>query len=375
MLQSVPRLPTLAVEPDADAEARWQELVLQVGSEIASPLTAALERIHLLTATGKIDRAGLRALRDEVDRARQAGIVSQQLARFASGRVKQSHEVLQLEEVLKNVLQLRARETQARGIELKPLLRSARVILDGSLLYSLLNAMLDWALANAQARIELTIDFKPWPAHARLSCRFAHRPADQPDTSVTAQVQPKLDSLTWRLVEQTAWTMGLAVERHDRDGTTELVLEFPKTAGDEMIGLAVGEGDELPVSTNSKALAGSHVLVVASRRDVRVAVRDALRNMGLLIDFVGSVEEAASFCKEGLPHAIVVESILRGARFAAFRDEILAEVPDFVFVEVLEQGSVVQPSSADGRSMARVGRDAVASALPATLMLELTKSL
>ena len=373
MLQTVPR--PVAADADPDAEARWQELVLQVGSEIASPLTAALERIHLLTATGKIDRAGLRALRDEVDRARQAGIVSQQLARFASGRVKQSHEVLQLEEVLKNVLQLRARETASRGIELKPQLKSARVIVDGSLLYSLLNAMLDWALANAQARIELTIDFRTWPAHARLGCRFAHRPADQPDTSVTASVQPKLDSLTWRLVEQTSWTMGLSVERHDRDGVTELVLEFPKTAGDEMIGLAVGEGDEVPVSTNSKALAGSHVLVVASRRDVRVAVRDALRNMGLLIDFVGSVEEAASFCREGLPHAIVVESILRGARFNGFRDEILAEVPDFVFVEVLEQGSVVQSSSGDGRSMARVGREAVATALPATLMLELTKSL
>ena len=375
MLQSVSRPPAHAVEPDGDAELRWQELVLQVGSEIASPLTAALERIHLLTATGKIDRAGLRALRDEVDQARQAGIVSQQLARFASGRVKQSHEVLQLEEVLKNVLQLRARETQARGIELRPQLKSARVIVDGSLLYSMLNAMLDWALANAQARIELTIDFRTWPAHARLGCRFAHRPADQPDTSVTAQTLPKLDSLTWRLVEQTAWTMGLSVQRHDRGGVTELVIEFPKTAGDEMIGLAVGESDEVPVSTNSKALAGSHVLVVASRRDVRVSVRDALRNMGLLIDFVGSVEEAASFCREGLPHAIVVESILRGARFAAFRDEVLAEVPEFVFVEVLEQGSVVQPSSADGRSMARVGRDAVATALPATLMLELTKSL
>jgi hypothetical protein len=375
MLQTVSRPQPSDVHPEGDVEARWQALVLQVGSEIASPLTAALERIHLLTATGKIDRAGLRALRDEVDRARQAGIVSQQLARFASGRVKQSHEVLQLEEVLKNVLQLRARETQARGIELRPQLKSARVIVDGSLLYSLLNGMLDWALANAQARIELTIDFRPWPVHARLGCRFPHRPADQPDTSVTALTLPQLDSLTWRLVEQTAWTMGLAVERRDHAGMTELVLEFPKTAGDEMIGLAVGEGDELPVSTNSKALAGSHVLVVASRRDVRVAIRDALRNMGLLIDFVGSVEEASSFCREGLPHAIVFESILRGARFAAFRDEVLAEVPDFVFVEVLEQGAIVQPSSPDGRSMARVGRDAVASALPATLMLELTKSL
>ena len=246
-----------------DAE-RWHELVSQVGAEIAAPLTAALERIHVLTATGKIDRAGLRALRDEVEQARQVGMIGQQLTRFASGRVRQSHEVLQLEEVLKSVLALRTRETQARGIALKPQLKSARVIVDGSLLFSLLNATLDWALANAHAHIEYTIDYKTWPAHARLTCKFAHRPADQPDDeSVTTSTPPRLDSLSWRLIEQTAWTMGLVVDRKEASGISTLVLEFPKTAGEEMEGLSASEIDDASAqSGNSKALAGSHVMVV-----------------------------------------------------------------------------------------------------------------
>ena len=168
-------------------DERWHELVSQVGAEIAAPLTAALERIHVLTATGKIDRAGLRALRDEVEQARQVGMIGQQLTRFASGRVRQSHEVLQLEEVMKSVLALRARETQARGIALKPQLKSARVIVDGSLLFSLLNATLDWALANAHAHIDFKIDFKTWPVHARLTCRFAHRPADMVDDRASSR--------------------------------------------------------------------------------------------------------------------------------------------------------------------------------------------
>ena len=88
----------------------------EIGAEIAAPLTAALERIHALTTTGKIDRAGLRALRDEVEQARQVGMIGQQLTRFASGRVRQSHERLQLADVLNGVLAHRARETQARGI-------------------------------------------------------------------------------------------------------------------------------------------------------------------------------------------------------------------------------------------------------------------
>jgi CheY-like chemotaxis protein len=367
---------THAVSAATAENERWHDLVSQVGSEIAAPLTAALERIHLLTATGKIDRAGLRALRDEVEQARQLGMIGQQLTRFASGRVRQSHEVLQLEEVMKSVLALRSRETQARGIALKPQLKSARVIVDGSLLFSLLNATLDWALANAHAHIEFTIDFKTWPAHARLTCRFAHRPADQPDESVTAAVQPCLDSLHWRLIEQTAWTMGLIVERKDVAGITTLVLEFPKTAGEEMEGLSASEIDDASSqSGNSKALAGSHVLVVASRREVRVLIRDALRNMSMLVDFVNSVDEAASFCKEGLPHAIIIESIQRGERFASFRDEILAEVPDFVFIEILEQGSTFEMSGTNGAAMARIGRDVVLTSLPAALMFELSRSL
>lgn len=369
-----PRSPTTP-SPDSDDE-RWHELVSQVGSEIAGPLTAALERIHVLTATGKIDRAGLRALRDEVEQARQAGMIGQQLTRFASGRVRQSHEVLQLEEVLKGVLALRTRETQARGIALKPQLKSARIIVDGSLLFSLLNATLDWALANAHAHIDFTIDFKTWPAHARLTCRFAHRPADQNEEEAPSALPPRLDSLTWRLIEQTAWTMGLVVDRKDVAGITTLVLEFPKTAGEDMEGLSATEVDDASSqSGNSKALAGSHVLVIASRREMRVLIRDALRNMSMLVDFVSSVDEATSFCREGLPHAIIVESIQKGGRFSTFRDEILIEVPNFVFIEILEQGSTFEMSGTNGATMARIGRDVVAASLPAALMFELSRGL
>ena len=370
------RSAAVRAENAAADDERWHYLVSQVGAEIAEPLTAALERIHLLTATGKIDRAGLRALRDEVERARQVGMIGQQLTRFASGRVRQSDEVLQLEEVLRSVLALRTRETQARGIALKPQLKSARIIVDGSLLFSLLNTTLDWALANAHAHIEFTIDFKSWPVHARLTCRFAHRPPDQVDESVTTTIPPRLDSLAWRLIEQTAWTMGLVVDRRDAAGITTLVLEFPKTAGDEMEGLSATEIDEPGLqSGNSKALAGSHVLVVASRREMRVLIRDALRHMSMLVDFVSSVDEAASFCKEGLPHAIIIESIQKGEHFAAFRDEILFEVPDFVFIEILEEGATFEMSGTHGAQMARIGRDVVISSLPAALMFELSRGL
>jgi hypothetical protein len=52
---------------------RWHGLVSEIGAEIASPLTAALERIHALIASGKIDRAGCaRCARKSSRRVRSA---------------------------------------------------------------------------------------------------------------------------------------------------------------------------------------------------------------------------------------------------------------------------------------------------------------
>ena len=357
-----------------DEPERWHELVSQIGVEIAVPLTAALERINALTSTGRIDRQGLRALREEIEAARQAGMIGQQLTRFASGRLRQSHERLQLADVLNGVLAHRTRETQARGVFLKPVLKPAEVIVDASLLFSLLNTTVDWALIGAQSQIDFAIDIKTWPAHARLTCRFAHRAVDQFTDGSGAQMPRGLDSLTWRLLEQTAWTMGLVLERQDHAGVTTLTVEFPRTVNTEVEGVSTLELDDgFAPSSNSQPLAGSHVLVVASRRDMRVQIRDALRNMSLIVDFVNSVDEAAAFCREGLPHAVIIESIQAGERFAHFREEISAEVPDFVFIEIIEEGNAFEMSGFSGSSIARVGREVLASSLPAALMFELSK--
>ena len=357
----------------ADQE-RWHVLVSEMGAEIAAPLTAALERINSLTSTGRIDKQGLRALREEVEAARQIGMIGQQLTRFASGRLRQNHERLQLADVLNGTLAHRARETQARGINVKPSLKPAEVIVDASLLFSLLNTTIDWALANAQSQIDFAIDIKTWPAHARLTCRFAHRQVDDLADGARAVAPRGLDSLGWRLLEQTAWTMGLVVERKDESHVTTLTLEFPRTANTVVEGVSALEiNDGFSPSTNSQPLAGSHVLVISARREMRVLIRDALRNMSLIVDFVNSVDEAAAFCRDGLPHAVIIESIQSGARFEHFREEVLAEVPDFVFIEIVEEGAAFEMSGFSGSAMARVGRDAIAASLPSALLFELSK--
>ena len=369
---SIPR--PLDSAPDL---ACWRSLVGEIGAEIAGPLTSALERIVALTTSGRIDRHGLRALREEVEKARQVGIESQQLARLASGRVRQSHERVALAEMLGGVLSHRARETHARGIEVKlPPSRPAEVLVDAPLLFSLLNTTLDWALDCARSTIELRIDIKTWPAHARLACHFAHRPVDQlDDGAATPGEVSLLDSIHWRLLQQTARAMGLPLERTIDAAGTALTIEFPRTVNESMEGVSAVEIDDgFAPSINTKPLAGSHVLVVSQRREVRVQVRDALRNMGLIVDFVSSVDEAVDFCRDGLPHAIVVEAILCGDRFGALKKDITAEVPQFVFIEIAEDSQAFEMSGASPAGMARIGRDAIAQSLPSALLFELSRA-
>lgn len=365
---------TSATSPDSLPPQAWPELTAQIGREVSGPLSAALERVIQLTTTGRIDRDGLRALRAEIERARRAGMVAQQLARYASRRLRQSHERLNLASTLQSVLAQRSREVGSRGIQVRQSTRPIEVLIDPALLFGLLNALLDWAIECAHASIDFGVDTRGWPAQGYVLCRFTQAPPHE-DHGLADLDAPTLDSLNWHLLKQGAAAIGLHLEREIDGHRVSTIIEFPRTVNDSIEEEAAADLEEgFGTSFNSQPLAGSHVLVVAARREMRVAVRSAIADMGLLLDFVGSVEEAIGFCQEALPHAIVFEAALRSERLDSLADEIRDEVPGFSFIEIAEEGEASEMSGVDGRNYARVGRDGLARSLPSTLVFELSKS-
>jgi len=370
-LPAVPHHGTAAATGPAD-------LVAQLGGEVAATLSAALERVNALATTGQIDRSGLRALRDEIELARRIGMMGQQVSRFASGRVLLNNEPLDLTALLREALHQRGREIQSRGFEVRQLLQPAAVNGDATLSFALLQSLLDWSFEHARSCIDIGIDHKAWPAHARLTCSFAYQPADEV-TSASMPLEPfataKLETMSWRLLEQTAATLGLPLAREERGGNTKLVIEFPHTIGDAIEGVSAIELDGgSDQAANSKPLAGSHVLVVAARREVRNLVREALRPMGMIVDFVTSIDEAREFCRGGLPHAVVHEAALGGELFEQLRHELLAEVPTLAFIQLTEDGKAFEVRNVGGRQTASVGRAAIVTSLPSALMFELARA-
>jgi hypothetical protein len=361
-------------EPD---EGHWREIIGQIGTEVGLPLSAALERVTVLATTGKIDRAGLRMLREEIERARRAGMIGQQLARFASGRIRQSPEQISVTQMLREVLLQRGREAAARQIEFSQALKPAEVVVDATLLYALMQAVVDWSLDLARKNIEFKLDIKAWPPYARLTVRFAHASSDASDrlTPVGTPL-PSLDSMSWRLVQQISWTLSLVMDRQVSEHETTLTIEFPRTIHDEIEGVSVVEIDQgFGVSDNSKPLAGSHVLVVAGGREVRSLIKESIRHMGLLVDFVNTVEEAEEFCRDALPHAIVYESVLANDRFQKLRAGIALDMASFVFIEIAAEGNAMKLSTTGKESVARIGRDAIMQSLPSALIFELSRTI
>ena len=355
---------------------RFQELLLQVGRELAEPLTTALERIDALVGTGKIDRSGLKALLSEVTRARQAGIQCQQITRLATGRVHPSHERVHLTHTLQSVLSHRARELQSRGISVHQTLEPVEVRVDASMLFALLNSLIDWAAGCAHGVIEWSLSMQPWPAHGVLRLRVVTGAIHPGPDGQEASPPERLQALAWHLADQYARSMGLQVTRSVMPWHVDVQIEFPGTVAHTFVDDAVplsGDAQGFSSTLNSRPLAGSHVLVVAHRRDLRLLVRESLRAMGLVVDFVSTVTEAATFCRDGLPHALLFESSLKGLRLDQLLASIRLEAPDFVAIELMEEGQAFELSDHTATGMARVGREALLDSLPAALVHELTR--
>ncbi|MCG3188850.1 MAG: hypothetical protein LKCHEGNO_01040 [Burkholderiaceae bacterium] len=354
-------------------DAAWQ-VTNQVGAEVARALTPALDSVRQMQLSGRIDRVGLHALISQIEQARHASTLGQQIARLAQGGIAQQPEALSLSQALRDGLAQRQDELNARGLALQLTLKPADVVVDATLLSALLDTMLDWSLRHACTPIDVALDVKAWPAHARIACRFGHTPSDQAPAPADRYREARLDCLSWRLLGQLARSMALSFDRCDTAVDTALTLEFPHTVNGSLEGASAIEWGA-PAGTSAQPLAGTHALVIALRREVLNQIRHALLPLGVVVHCVGSVDAAREFCQRALPRAIVYESTVYDSAFDALRSDIKLQCPDLAWVEIIEQGEAFEISSFGGMSMARVGSDAIAHSLPSALMFELARGL
>lgn len=343
------------------------DLVALLGGEVAEVLTTALERVTVLAQTGKIDRSGLRSLREEIDHARRLGMMGQQFSRFASGDAAQKAEHVDLTGLMRNVLAQRGREIERRGIEVRQVLRPAVVLVDPTLLNSLFHALFDWAFQHTRSRVELQIDRTGWPAHARLTCGFAVVPPDEVATGPAPLDPGSLQTLAWHVLEETARLLGLPLDRWDERGRTRVTIDFPQTLAQAL------EGEPTRIALAGGApLDGKTLLVVAAQREVRNLVRGTLHPTTMMVDYVTSVDEAREFCRRGAPDLVLHETAL-GEPMERLRAELRAASPATGIVQVTEDAKGFELRLVAGEQRPTVGRAAIPEALNAALTYALIR--
>lgn len=372
-----------AVADPALPSAEQSLLAGQVGAEVAAALSSALERVRLLAETGRIGRRSLQSLHDEIERARRVAMLGQQVSRLAAGRVRQAPESLELPQLLRDALAQRSDEIATRGLEVRQVMQPAAVSVDPSLLFALILSLLDWAFEHCRAQtVTLSTLVNPWPVHAMLGCEFAWRAPDRldPDADLAFEVEraergddpAALDTMPWRLVEQACRAMDVRIERRDTPWRVQLTLAFPETPRrwpklvDEQMAL------EDPYAMSTQPLAGSQVLVLASRADVRRLVREATATMGLLIDHVTTLADARECAQHLMPDVLIVDE--RNSEI----DRMLAELkaggsgPALVHVNAAFKGLEISTS---GRfEILRVGTEGVMRELPVALRYALSRA-
>jgi hypothetical protein len=308
--------------PDAVASAKAAALVSigdrslagEVGAEVAGALSAALDQLDEILRSGKVGRAGLSSVRDEVERARRVAMLGQQVSRLAAGFVRQDPEAIEVPEVLRSVLRQRRADLVARGIEVRQHLRPASMSADASLLYTLLQCLMHWALEHCSGgTLKLSTALNAWPVHAVLHCEFAWAPPDRGSewSSLDGFGHSGLESVAWRLVEQSAAVLGVQLQREEKGNEVKVTLAFPDSA--RRWPKLVDENTDLedPRLANLQPLAGRSVLLLTARHELHRVAQAALPPLGLQLQVMHSIEEARGFERPPAP-LVIADSNLPG---------------------------------------------------------------
>ena len=156
---------------DTDAwslDDHWPELLAALADQFTESVSSLQNQADQLLAKGRINKLEHRALSIPAERIKLAGVSAQQIHRFYAGRIRQSHEKVDMAQLAEGVLQERKQELGILGIALRRKFKPVEVLIDPTVAHTFINAVLDWGLPFGN-RVDLRLDLNAWPQHARLA--------------------------------------------------------------------------------------------------------------------------------------------------------------------------------------------------------------
>ena len=347
-------------------------LVGIIGAHLAQPVNAMTKLLAAVEAAGSITGTQVQALERAVQLTRKISRQSQQLARVASRRLRQSHEKLRLHAVVASVLAGRLKEFRTHGIALRHKMQEVDVIVDPGLLIGLIDAALDWACERGQ-QLNVVLSVKHWPQHAQLVITSSEH-------VLLAQERPDgegPDSISWHLLLQLAQTMGVRLDRSVTPGRCVVSLEFPRTVQNlqGLTAVEIDAGGNGSSFSESRPLAGHRVLLISDDDRLRLQVKEICGQLGLTLDRSVSTTLAVRHCEAEIPHLIVIDEHLRDAQFKQLLADLARSSHTVPVVEIAAAPNIVEISSWMDSSSSRLSRGDLDAQLSGILVMELAKVL
>jgi CheY-like chemotaxis protein len=343
-----------------------------IGAELSESIHTMRRIVQVFHETHRVSRVQMAELVLALEDASAIAHQSQQLARLAEGRLRQSHERVSLDLLVDAALDDRLKRCQQRGIEVRRAIKPVEIVVDPGLLSDLVETAMDWALQRHQ-RMDVSLGINHWPEHGLLTIRTSQAVSThEPDYPT-----PDGDSLKWALLSQIAKAMGVTLSKVAEGRGMILTMEFARTVrhleGLTSMEIEASAGDSA-FHTGTKALAGLRILLISKDAAIRGEVEKACRSLGLRPDTVADTEKAVRYTEREQPHMIIVDERLRDKVFNDLMQDIRRLEPNFGFLEVTDDADTFEVSGWMGDSMTRVSRNVLRQHLPSVLMLELAKA-
>ena len=342
-----------------------------IGLQLSEPLATMQAALEAIEQTQHLSRQNMLVLSEGVHLARKLAMQSQQIARLASGRLRQSHETIKLDELVLAALREHSDTFRQRGIEVFQRIRPVEVIVDAALLHSLVDAALDWA-TGLPRKLTVTLEMMNWPEHGLLILKTSHAVGYSPASSDSAE--PGENTVGWYLLHQICQTMGLSIKRATSAVDTSLSIEFARTVK-RLGGLSAVEMETGPESMygESKPMAGMRLLVITDDARLQAEIRSICHGTGLVVDCVLNAQQGALFCELQLPKLVIIDQYMRNPVFDALHEALRQTDPDFPFIEIASTANTLEMAGWTSDSLSRLSRDVLASHLAETIMMDLAK--
>ncbi|MGZ5267033.1 MAG: hypothetical protein ACXWCC_09580 [Caldimonas sp.] len=336
-------------------------VLAKVGETFSTSLSSLQRSLAALAPLPPAAQATLDAALREIARLEQFGVQIQELARVFGGSVPAARERIDLAHAAREAMLEWTRAAQQHGASLHGPSAPFELDVNAAALAQLLDLGLEYALhTGAEVEIVTGVQGIPPLPTLTISAQRSTPPGSRPSDE-------DFDELHWLLFVQLARTVGLVPRRVAAGQTVSLMLSFPE-AGAGVPRDAAPSPALLPRTADAT---GRRILLVEPQDGSRVRAHRVLREAGMRVDAVTTIEKARSSLKDGPPDAVVTGIAVADPRCAGLIDEIRAAQPRLRVIELVDDDNAFSFSAPGSDSPARVGRHDMERTLARAMSQEL----